>query len=63
MYNFEQCGLLPRMSLPQKDLFVMCDGESMWRLLSNSDIEFEHCGENSAAARYVEAAALHLGKA
>lgn len=23
------------MSLPQKDLFVMCDGESMWRLLSN----------------------------
>ena len=35
MYNFEQCGLLPRMSLPQKDLFVMCDGESMWRLLSN----------------------------
>lgn len=35
MYNFEQCELLPRMSLPQKDLCVMCDGESTWRLLSN----------------------------
>lgn len=35
MYNFDKCGLLPRMSLPQKELFIMCDGESMWRLLSN----------------------------
>lgn len=35
MYNFDKCGILPRMSLPQKELFVMCDGESMWRLLSN----------------------------
>ncbi len=62
MYNFEKCGLLPRMSLPQDELFVMCDGESMWRLLSNifsnvckyalngTDVNISLCEEDGKAA-------------
>lgn len=33
--KFEQCGLLPRISMPENEIFVMGDGEYIWRILSN----------------------------
>lgn len=33
--KFEQCGLLPRITMPENEIFVMGDGEFIWRILSN----------------------------